>query len=96
MIELLADRGIILCRLQDGIVFIDGEALVGNRLLQGAVRLVANALFVGRRRFRNFAFIALLDAGYLPDGHGSRYARESNPDARITACRTPVPVAPMK
>ena len=72
MSELLADRRVILCRSQDGIVFIHGKALVGHRLLQGVVCLVGNVLFVGLRRLGDFAFIALPDAGHLPQGRRSR------------------------
>jgi len=69
--ELLANRGVILGCAYNRIVFIHGEALVGNRLLQRGVRLSGDALFVGRRRLRDPSFVALPDAGHLPDSRRS-------------------------
>lgn len=68
--ELLANRGVILGCADNRIVFIYGEALVGNRLLQCGVRLSGDALFVGRWRLRDLSFVALPDAGH-PDSRRS-------------------------
>jgi hypothetical protein len=70
--ELLTKRGVVLCHLYNRVVFIHGEALVGNRLLHGVVCLVGDVLLIGRRRPRNLLFVALLDAGYLLYGRRSR------------------------
>ena len=70
--ELFADRGVILSRANNAIVFVHGEALVGNRLRHGVVRLDGELLFVGRRRCRDLALVALPDAAHLLDGRRSR------------------------
>src|SRR6516164_6860656 len=70
--ELLAHRGVVLGRTHNAVVFIHRKVLIGHRLRQGIVRFVCKALFVGRRRRRDLAFVALSDGGDLPDSRRSR------------------------
>src|SRR5215472_2124858 len=70
--EFLADRRIILGRADNAVVLIHREALVGNRLFQRVVRLLGEALLIGRRCFRDLALVVLPDAGHVPSGSRSR------------------------
>ena len=70
-------------------------------------QLIVNAMRAGAREFLTFPLkqASLTDAivpnhliSYteVPGGHHSRYGRESNPDASITACRIPARHASVK
>src|SRR5262249_62084705 len=62
--NLFANLGIVLCHLQNGVVFLQREALISNCLRQGIDGLIRNALLVGGGR-RGYPLLKIL----LETGH---------------------------
>src|SRR6266566_7164188 len=60
--------GIVLRHLQNGVVFLQREALVGDSLCQGINGLIQNALLIGGGRRRYPLLIVLLETGHPLDG----------------------------
>ncbi len=56
--------GIVLRHLQNGVVFLQREALIGNCLRQGIDGLIRDALLVGRGRRGYALLIILLETGH--------------------------------
>src|SRR5215831_4355482 len=59
-----ANLGIVLCHLQNGVVFLQREALISNCLRQGIDGLIRNALLVGGGRRGYPLLIILLETGH--------------------------------
>ena len=59
-----ANLGIVLCHLQNGVVFLQREALINNCLRQGIDGLIRNALLVGGGRRGYPLLIILLETGH--------------------------------
>src|SRR5262249_18066775 len=59
-----ANLGIVLCHLQNGVVFLQREALTSNCLRQGIDGLIRNALLVGGGRRGYPLLIILLETGH--------------------------------
>src|SRR6266487_4528786 len=57
--DFFANLGIVLCHLQNGVVFLQREALISNCLRQGIDGLIRNALLVGGGR-RGYALLIIL------------------------------------
>src|SRR5262249_31962447 len=59
-----ANLGIVLCHLQNGVVFLQREALISNCLRQGIDGVIRNALLVGGCRRGYPLLIILLETGH--------------------------------
>src|SRR6516164_8598238 len=59
-----ANLGIVLCHLQNGVVFLQREALISNCLRQGIDGVIRNALLVGGGRRGYPLLIILLETGH--------------------------------
>src|SRR5260370_28225442 len=70
--EFFANARVVLCDLQNRGVLVYGEALIGDCLLHGVIRVASDAIFVRRRRCRHLLLVVLLDTGHAVEGGSGR------------------------
>src|SRR3979490_1014299 len=70
--KFFANARVVLRDPYDRGVFVYGEALIGDCLLHGVIRVASNANFVRRRRCRHLLLVVLLDTGHAVEGGGGR------------------------